>query len=56
MVRKRKGTFKWAMEEAIARIMHEKAMADQIKERGIKMETRERPAPILERLMKRTRG
>jgi hypothetical protein len=56
MVKKRAGTVRWVMEAVVARTMHEKAMPIQRMEGWKKTDMMERPAAILEKKMKRSKG
>jgi len=56
MVKKRAGTVRWVMEAIVARTMQEKAMPIQRTEGGKKTDMMERPAAILEKKMKKSKG
>jgi hypothetical protein len=56
MVKKRAGTVRWVMEALVARTMQEKAMPIHRMEDGKKTDMMERPAAILEKKMKKSKG
>jgi hypothetical protein len=56
MVRKRAGTVRWVMEAAVAKTMQQKAVPIQRMEGGKKTDRMERPAAILEKKMKKSKG
>ncbi len=56
MVKKRAGTVRWVMEAVVAKTMQEKATPIQRIEGGKKTDMMERPAEILEKKMKRSKG
>jgi hypothetical protein len=56
MVKKRPGTVRWVMEAVVARTIQEKATPIQRMEGGKKIDMMDRPAAILEKKMKRSKG
>jgi hypothetical protein len=56
IVKKRAGTVRWVMEAVVATTMQEKAMPIQRTEGGKKTDMMERPAAILEKKMKKSKG
>jgi hypothetical protein len=56
MVKKREGTVRWVMEAVVARTMQEKEIPIQRTEGGKKTDMMERPAAILEKKMKKSKG
>jgi hypothetical protein len=56
IARKRDGIVRWVMEATVAKIIQQKAVLTQSKEKGKKIARIESPAAIREKKMKRSKG